>query len=406
MVKYPKNTSILQMVFLSYLALSVPAILLAYLMTSAVNEELTHHIAFAKTGEIPVSIGESNLLVSFGEYLREHSAPFTNADDQRRYDQATPHDNWINTIHNARAAIIYCWLILLVIGNFIYLALSTNLYNILKRLIAAVDQLRKHKLSNDNRDKEICIDGPVEASNLTASLEKLRLQMNQDEEQQQRFLRHISHEIKTPLTSIIEGAKLLDEQLLGAMNGEQEEVTDILVRSSAELQVAIDNLLNYNVAVAPLHTQTRRNEDLLALVKQALNNNELPIKQKRLVIDSQLMSCRADIDRKQILTVFDNIISNAVKHAPIDSTIKVRLGATTQAEVRLLVKDQGPGVLEKDKAFIFEPFYVGAQANKTTLKGTGLGLSIAKQYVNDHGGNLELRSSRNGAVFQVTLPLN
>ncbi|MFT6407263.1 MAG: two-component system sensor histidine kinase GlrK [Arenicella sp.] len=230
--------------------------------------------------------------------------------------------------------------------------------------------------------------------------------MSDHEEQPQTFLRYISHEIKTPLTSIIEGSRLLDKKLLGEMNQEQQEITNTLVRSSAELQRAIVNLLDYNCSLALKKVGWRTRLNLSQLIKHALSNNQLSIRQKQLAINTQLERCFVDVDHGQLLTVFDNLISNAIKHSPAHSTIKIKLDNIHSKEVCVLIEDQGLGIKEEDREFIFDPFYVGMQPRQSALKRTGLGLSIAKRYIDDHSDKLLLLKSLDGAVFKVTLPRN
>jgi len=400
MGKNAKNASVLQILVVTYLVITIPAILFAYYTVKSIDDELALHVEFVESGEPNLNLDDATILISFGALLRKHSTPFSEANDDHSHNQIGQLSSWTEHLRNARAAIIYCWLFLLFFGAFVYLALATNLQRIFTRLANAIDNLRQYNLT-----KKIRIDGPFDMTGLSTSLENLRLTMSSNEEQQQRFLQHISHEIKTPLASIKEGSKLLDEQMLGEMNNEQQEITNILVRSSVELQRAIENLLDYNATVALKQATKLKRLDLAKLARQALSNNELSIKQKELLVDAQLDECRGDFDQGQILTVFDNLISNAIKHSPTKGTIGIKLSNNGTDEISFLVTDQGPGVSKRDERFIFDPFYVGAQRTETTLKGTGLGLSIAKQYVRDHSGELALIKNRKGAAFKVVLPV-
>jgi len=402
MAKTPKNASVLQILVISYFLITVPAALLAFYILKAVENELAIHVAFVESGEPDLMPDNPGVLVSFGAFLREHSLPLSKTDDEYLY----PYENsqlheWTENLYKTRAALIYSWVILILFGGVVYISLATNIQRIFKSLITAIDGLRKY-----NSTDEIRLDGPFDLSDLSTSLENLRLKMTHRELEQQRFLRHISHEIKTPLTSIKEGSKLLDDQMLGQMNNEQREIANILVRSSAELQRAVESLLNYNAAIALRQVNHRRPVDLADLVKQALDNNELSIKQKRLLVNADLDICHGNIDQSQITTIFDNLISNAVKHSPVEETLEITLRKNKSRKITFIIKDQGPGISELDKSAIFDPFYVGNQATETTLKGTGLGLSIAKQYIEEHNGSISLLKSRKGAVFKVVLPSN
>ena len=196
---------------------------------------------------------------------------------------------------------------------------------------------------------------------------------------------------------------MLDEQLLGPINEEQQEVLQILVKSSNELQMAIENLLNYSSAISQKSKKRHNLVDLSLLVYKALEKHELPIKQKSLALDMSIASCQAHADEVQILTVFDNLISNAVKHSPNGGKLSLQLRPLKKNVAEFIVRDEGPGVNKDQEHAIFDAFFVGDQSVKTTLKGTGLGLSIAKQYIDAHEGVIQLLSTRKGAAFRVVL---
>ncbi len=401
MARAQKNVSIPQILLISYLTVAIPAVLFAYHMVKSIDDELAMHVEMINSGDHNSVSRRSEILVSLGAILREHSVPFSNTHNNAIYDEDDQLSSTTENLRNVRAAIIYGWIFLITGGTLAYFTLSTNLHRIFKGLVEAIDSLRKH----DFNDK-IRLESPYDVSDISKSLENLRLKMTHEEVEQQRFLRHISHEIKTPLTSIVEGSKLLDDQMLGTMNEEQREITSILVRSGKELQSAVENLLDYNAAVSLKPANQRRPLDLAELIRQALSNNELPIKQKQLTVNTRLSPCHGNVDQSQILTVFDNLISNAVKHSPFKGTISIKLEKNQSSDIIFLIRDQGLGVKEQDKKRIFEPFYVGAQASETTLKGTGLGLSIAKQYIEEHRGELNLVTSQKGAIFKIVLPSN
>ncbi len=234
-------------------------------------------------------------------------------------------------------------------------------------------------------------------------LENLRLHMNQTEKLQVHFLRHISHEIKTPLTSIKEGTHLLKDEVVGQVSDEQREIIDILSNSSKELQQSIENLLDYNSAITIGKIRQREVVNLTELVVEVLEKHALTIRSKGLKIESSLPNQRAFIDREQIRTVFDNLMSNAVKYSPNNGTIWL-LTEKREDSALFTIKDQGPGIKKEQHGAVFDPFFIGDQPSRGPLKGTGLGLSIARQYVEAHQGSLKLVDTPKGALFEVWLP--
>ena len=140
------------------------------------------------------------------------------------------------------------------------------------------------------------------------------------------------------------------------------------------------------------------------MVEQALKKHELTIRNNNISIKLQLDELSLSIDSEQILSVFNNLISNAIKHSPKSGMIDIRLTDSKDGHINFAIQDQGKGVSAGHEELIFEPFFVGKQNSKMTLRGTGLGLSIAKQYVDAHNGDIRVIESQLGAIFQVTLP--
>lgn len=401
MAKKPKTASVSQILLVSYLLITAPPAWFGYNALKSIDDDIALHEELVSTGELVLAPESSTVVQVIGVFLRSHSAPFTHPIDNDSLAKTTEFRKWAESRCNTRATVVYFWILFMVIAAIAYLWLAAYLQRIFKGLSSAITDIGADNLTQKNS-----IEKPFDLSDVSSSLENLGAQMSLESEQQQRFLRHISHEIKTPLTSIKEGSKLLDEQLIGQMNREQQEITNILVRSSAALQDAIESLLDYNASIAPKKLNQRRRLNLADLILKALKNNRLSIKQKNLRIDSRLDDCYAKVNYSQILSVFDNLISNAIKHSPKDAHIRIQLHEDQASQIVFLIQDQGAGIKTHDQQFIFDPFYVGAQEHNTSLKGTGLGLSIAKQYTLDHGGELSLIGSRKGALFRVALPSN
>jgi two-component system sensor histidine kinase GlrK len=260
-----------------------------------------------------------------------------------------------------------------------------------------------HRLGNGNYSEPITIDGPGDLRLLGEKLDWLRTQLSNLEEQKKRFLRHVSHDLKTPLTAIREGSELLTEEVGGTLSPQQKEIAAILRDSSLRLQKMIENLLNYTEVQFQRPALQIENVSFKPLVEQALNSYALTIASKQIHITLALDDIQLLVDRSKMVCIVDNLISNAVKFTPKDGQISISL---TQAgdHVSLAVSDSGPGIVKTDSARLFDPFYRGESINDGLVAGSGLGLSIAKEYVEAHGGKISLVDSASGAHFQVTIP--
>ena len=269
----------------------------------------------------------------------------------------------------------------------------------IRRMDAAI-----RRLGNGEYSEPIGIDGPGDLRNLGERLDWLRQQLLELEQQKQRFLRHVSHELKTPLTAIREGSELLHDEVGGQLSPQQREIAGILRESSLRLQKMIENLLSYTAVNSRKAELIKQRVDVIAIMDAVLAHYALSLgsKQIRITHDYQPLTLMAD--REKLQTIIDNLISNAIKYTPQSGTIHITVKRSEQSGI-LEIHDQGPGVLPADRYRLFEPFYRGSGSYESLVSGSGLGLSIAKEYVDAHGGEISLVPSDYGAHFCVRLPL-
>jgi len=248
------------------------------------------------------------------------------------------------------------------------------------------------------------VQGPIDIQALGRQLEWLRVRLGEISEERNRFLRHMSHELKTPLANMREGTELLLEGAVGGLNDDQREVAGILRENSLRLQRLIENLLSYS------EWQTRRvglelsELRLPPLVASAIETYQLQVQAHRLKLDLQVDDVAFNADRAKLRLILDNLVSNAVKYTPDGGTITVR-GRLDGSDLVIDVADTGPGIAPEDRARIFEAFYQGATPHGGLVRGTGIGLSVVQEFVQAHGGTIEIVDGEfPGAHFRVRLP--
>jgi two-component system, NtrC family, sensor histidine kinase GlrK len=260
------------------------------------------------------------------------------------------------------------------------------------------------KLGQGKYSDRIAINGPGDLRQLGERLDWLRNQLYDLEEQKKRFLRHVSHELKTPLTAIREGSELLAEEVGGQLSPQQKEITSILRDSSLRLQKMIENLLNYNAVQFQKPELKIEQVAFKPLIEDALTSHALIIGTKQIETTLAMSEVTLHGDREKLLTIVDNLLSNAVKFTPRGGKIEIHLAQDGELAV-FDVADSGPGIAGADRTRLFEPFYRGGGIYDGRISGSGLGLSIAKEYVEAHGGTISLADSDNSTLFRVTLPL-
>jgi len=261
------------------------------------------------------------------------------------------------------------------------------------------------RLGDGDFTTPIQVSGPRDLEILGGKLDWLRKRLSELDREKIKLVAHISHELKTPLASIKEGAGLLRDELVGSMNSSQKEVVAILDKNCSKLQSLIQNILDFNMAQARKSPSAQKNIRLDGLVEEVVADHKTSILAREIQLDVKLLPAKVDGDRQQLKTVFDNLLSNAVKFTPDRGTIFIHLKTDGNHAVCLL-KDSGPGIKEEERAQIFSPFFQGKEAKKAVVKGSGLGLAISREYAQAHGGSIRLLSSTQGASFAVLLPLS
>ncbi|TFW19183.1 sensor histidine kinase [Duganella callida] len=272
----------------------------------------------------------------------------------------------------------------------------------LSRPLAQIEQAID-TLGENRYDQPIAVRGPNDLQRVGQQLNWLRQRLADLEADKARFLRHISHELKTPLAALREGVALLEDGVAGALSPNQREIAGILNQNTAALQSQIEALLRYNAATFDAQHLQRQPADMGALLEQAVAGQRLQWQAAQLTVATEGSARPIAMDAEKMAIVVGNLLSNAVRFSPQGGLITFRLGELNN-KLLLDCKDQGPGVAPEDAARIFEPFYQGQRQPPGARRGNGIGLSIVHEYVAAHGGVLQLLPSDRGAHFRIELP--
>ena len=254
----------------------------------------------------------------------------------------------------------------------------------LRQLDRAISELGEGTFTN-----LISVAGPHDLERLGRQLEWLRQRLLELAHERNRFLRHMSHELKTPLANIREGTELLMDGAVGELDSNQREVAAILRENGIKLQRMIENLLSFSAwqtsSVGLEATEFR----LRPLVKQVLENQQLTLLSQRVRLDVRVEDVTLVADRGKIRLILENLVSNAVKYSPKGGTIHLQ-ARTAGPQLLLDVADSGPGIPKEDRGHVFDAFYTGRAARSTAVKGTGIGLSVVLEFVAAHGGTVQI----------------
>lgn len=261
------------------------------------------------------------------------------------------------------------------------------------------------QLSAQDLESPVSATGPLEIRELGQQLDGLRQQLAAAAESKNRFLRHMSHELKTPLASLVEGVSLLRDGTAGTLSEAQSEVAQIMTVSADQLQRRIDNLLKYNEWVDENDTPSFESVDLEQMLRQVGKSLQLVAAARNIALFTNAGGLRIVAHAESLRVALDNLASNAIRHAPEGGEVRIVASATSDTW-QIRVEDDGPGIAAEDRERIFEPFVQGRAPQFGAVRGSGVGLSLVRAAARMHGGAVAVESAASGgACFVLNIPV-
>ena len=255
--------------------------------------------------------------------------------------------------------------------------------------------------------KPVDIRGPHEVQELTRAFNGMMMRTQASQRSQRDFVANVSHELKTPLTSIQGFAQAILDGTADSDEARQKAAQVIYDESGRMHRMVLDllDLARLDSGTADITMSPVKMTALLNAVAEKFS----PQSQRagvQIKVDSaeNLPAVTADGDR--LAQVFTNLVDNALKFTPQGGSILLHV-SVVNGEMRVAVSDTGMGISAEVQKHIFERFYQADPARKGGEKhGAGLGLAIASEIVQAHGGRISVRSRQGeGATFEVFLPL-
>ncbi|AZZ96504.1 HAMP domain-containing sensor histidine kinase [Pseudoalteromonas sp. R3] len=243
----------------------------------------------------------------------------------------------------------------------------------------------------------IRLSGSHEFTQLGERLEQVRYELAASKQQKETFLRHVSHELKTPLASIKEGTELLNTSHLGQLNNKQMRVTGILGTSVSKLTQLIDDLLTFSAASHPHSQQARCSAQ--AIKDQLEEHFAQRLQSAGIQIDWRFNPALTQLPEMPVKLALTHLLGNAIQYTNTHIVIEF---SDTSTHWRFNIRDDGPGLDPQEAEHLFKPFVRGKQS--TQIAGSGLGLAIVEECVNQFGGQLGWQNTHPGCEFSLTLP--
>lgn len=216
------------------------------------------------------------------------------------------------------------------------------------------------------------------------------------------FLGTISHEFKTPISSILMGLQLLENKQIGNLNNEQESLVNRIKEDSDRLLKITEELLNIAQVESRSVQINMQFSDIHNIIKSAVDTNMSSAKQKHIKFEINIEQGISTVfaDREKTIWILNNLLSNAICYSYENSVIGIE-ARKAEGKIKISVTDTGQGIDPQYISKIFDKYF---RVPGTKKEGTGLKLSISKQFVEAQGGNISVKSDfGSGSVFSFTL---
>lgn len=309
-----------------------------------------------------------------------------------------PMENLYREREQLLAVVHVVFFLLFILSLLILLLFTFSVYRPLRKITIGAEEY-----SAGHLDHEIPVHSQDEMGYLAKTLNYMSDELNNSGEYQRRFIANISHDFRSPLTSI---KGYLEAIADGTIDTEdQGKYIQIVLNETERLEKLTESLLTLNNLDVKSRMMHMRAFDINKIIKNTAATFEGICRNKKISIELILSGTQlyAYADMEQIQQVLYNLLDNAIKFSPNDSAITIE---TTEKNGRILVsvKDRGTGISKENLPKIWDRFYKEDSSRGKDRKGTGLGLSIVKEIINAHNQTIDVISTQGvGTEFIFTL---
>lgn len=279
-----------------------------------------------------------------------------------------------------------------------------------RSIIVPLNKLKSglKRVSDDNYTYEMDIASKDEFGELAAAFNDMNRQLKADDEIRSDFIATLSHEIRSPLSSIRESVNMLTEEVLGPVNDKQKKFLTIAANEIARITSLLNHLLDTSILVSGINKRQVAPFDPNQLVQSAILSITPGAKARGIRTEFKPLEQAPMVkgNDKEIMQVIINILDNALKFSPNNSRVDVRLTRGPGKHfLTCNISDEGPGIPEDKQSLIFKKYYRAREVRKH-MDGVGLGLNIARRIVQENGGEIFVENKPDkGCTFSFTLPV-
>ena len=261
-------------------------------------------------------------------------------------------------------------------------------------------------IANGDFEQRVEIKSNDEVGELAQSFNHMAESLQAHEKVQKDFIANISHDLRSPLTSM---NGFLTAMLDGTIPAEmQEKYLRIVLEETKRLSRMTQGIVELSRAQSSAILLEESNFDINSLIRSNMDLLEPQLKEKHAIIraiyDEEKTMVRGDKDK--ISRVLQNLLNNAVKFSPENGVVEVETTLLDKKKVLISIKDEGPGISQEDQKYVFDRFFKSDMTRNEDKVGSGIGLAIAKEFMLAHGENITVKSEEGkGATFAFSLKL-
>ncbi len=258
----------------------------------------------------------------------------------------------------------------------------------------------------EGRYEAIPLEGPREVQQLANAMNDMSRKVENSLKSQRDFVANVSHEFKTPLTSIQGFSQAIYDEIVNQPR-EIKHAAEVILNETDRLNILVNDLLTLAKLDAGTMVMSKENIELNQLIKNLIEDFHYEVKKTGIKIKGvYTRPIHLQADGARLAQVFLNLIDNAIKYSRTGSEILITVSRGEGAAM-VAIKDHGDGISEEETKRIFERFYqVDKARSGGAAHGVGLGLAIAQQIVLAHGGEIAVSSQLGeGSTFMVKLPI-
>ena len=235
-------------------------------------------------------------------------------------------------------------------------------------------------------------------------LQRVNVELEALAKMKDEFLMTINHQLRTPMTTIVEGIQLFRDGTLGPLSEDQQSFIQSMEENAARLNYLIEAVLDLSLLKSGRRPLVRQPGDLTTLLRQVQARWQLSTHVQMIHVACPTLPL-VYMDTQAVTEVLDHLLRNALRHAPERSTIYVNAHAV-DGTIAIAVRDDGPGMSEEQRTRLFQPFVHVQNPDDPGVEGSGLGLAFCRQVIERHRGTIQADVVEGkGMTVTFTLPV-